>query len=244
MLVIPTWAAENSYVPLPQVVSDNIFGLFIIEDQLIDLYPKTLPGCTGQLLSPDVLIMVYCWGLWLLLQLELPLPEEGEPPDMSLGNCGLSCLLFHLLPWPAMLRMSISPPRLAINCIAISCSHFGSIFFHSLHPHFNALFHGRGAPYLCHSVGMPCPWPWFSFPHQHLQWLSDIPVQYLWSPLHELSYQPIDGANQAESYISGVSQGEPFLEWPSSKEYDCIPCGKDYSFGNPLFKTLLKHIHN
>ena len=44
--------------------------------------------------------MVNCWEPQLLPWLELPLPEKGEPPEGSLGNCGLPCHLCYLLPWP------------------------------------------------------------------------------------------------------------------------------------------------
>ena len=80
VLVYPTWVVENSHIPLPWVVSYSIFGLFILEDQQVNLHPKTLPAHTDWLLSLDILIMVNCWELWLLPQLELPSPEEGEQP--------------------------------------------------------------------------------------------------------------------------------------------------------------------
>ena len=47
MLVIPTQAVENSYVPTPGMVSYSIFGLFMLEDWQIDLHPQTssCPSC-------------------------------------------------------------------------------------------------------------------------------------------------------------------------------------------------------
>ena len=40
MLVILTWAAENSYTPPPWVVRYIIFGFYVLEDQQVDLHPK------------------------------------------------------------------------------------------------------------------------------------------------------------------------------------------------------------
>ena len=98
MLVIPTQVAENSYVPLPWVVSYSISGLFILEDQQIDLYPKIPSHPAGQLLSPNTLIMIDCWELGSLPQSEFPSPEEGELSEVSLGNMhgkvGAGCIPF------------------------------------------------------------------------------------------------------------------------------------------------------
>ena len=44
--------------------------------------------------------MVNWWELWLLPQSELAIPEEGDPPEVSLSNDGVPCLLCHLLPLP------------------------------------------------------------------------------------------------------------------------------------------------
>ena len=94
----PNPSGKNSYVPPPQVVSYGIFGLSFLEDQQVGKHPKTIPACTNHLLFLHTLIMVDCWELQSLPQSELPPPEEGEPPEGSLGNHGLSCHLCCLLP--------------------------------------------------------------------------------------------------------------------------------------------------
>ena len=82
-----------------KVVSYSIFGLFILEDWQIDLHPKDpfLP----------ILVGYFLWTLlsWLtagtfncFANHNSHPPEEGEPPEVSLGNCGLPCLLCCLLP--------------------------------------------------------------------------------------------------------------------------------------------------
>ena len=83
------------------MVSYIIFSLFILEDWQIDLHPKT-PSWPHW----SVTFSWHCQHGWLLRTLitspiGTPTPEEGEPPEVSLGNCGLPCLLHCLLPQPA-----------------------------------------------------------------------------------------------------------------------------------------------
>ena len=72
MLVIPTCVAEKNYVPPLTTVSYSIFVFSSLKISKVTFTLIPLPDCTGQLLSPDALIMVDCWELWLLLQSELP----------------------------------------------------------------------------------------------------------------------------------------------------------------------------
>ena len=154
MLVIPPQAAVNRYILPPQVVCHSIFGLFILEDWQIDLHPKTPFWPCQSIAFSWHSYMVECQELWLLPQSELP-PEEGEPPEVYLGNYGLPCLLCFLL--TSLLRMSISLLRPLINCIIISHLPFRSILFHAPHPLFDVICCGGGLHYLCHSVGMSWP---------------------------------------------------------------------------------------
>ena len=62
---------------------------------------RPFPAHIDWLLSLDTLVMVDCWEIQLIPQLELPPPEEGEPPEGSLENCGHPCCLCHVLPEPA-----------------------------------------------------------------------------------------------------------------------------------------------
>ena len=83
--------------------------------------------------------MVNCWEFQSLPQLELPSPEEGKPPEVSLGNHGLPCCLCHLFTLTSMLRMSSLLFKSAITHIAIPHVHFGSLFFQAPHPFFNVV---------------------------------------------------------------------------------------------------------
>ena len=151
--------------------------------------------------------MVDCWELQSLPESELSLPEEGEPPDMSLGYHGLPCLLQLPTTLTSTLRMSISllracnyshhhflPSTLGASsctpCIHSSMSYatvvvlitFVILQGHSWPPGLSSLFHNS----ICNGS-----------------------VAFLYSiyrlPLHKLSYQcPIDLAHQAESYIPGI----------------------------------------
>ena len=78
------------------MVSDSIFGLFILEDWKIDLHSQTssCPCCsvTFSRSSPHSQLM----GTPNVSSIGTP-PEEGDPPKVSLSNCGVPCLLCHLL---------------------------------------------------------------------------------------------------------------------------------------------------
>ena len=99
MLVFPTQAAENSYIPLPGMLSDSIFGLFILEDWQIDLHPQTTscPSCSVTLSRP--LIMVNWWELCLPNWNSLPLKREIHQRCL-LTKCVVPCLLCLLLLLP------------------------------------------------------------------------------------------------------------------------------------------------
>ena len=73
MLVIPTQVAEVTF---------NLRPLSVLP---------------AQLLSLDPLIRVNGWEPCVLSQSELHPPEEGDPLEVSLSNCGAPCLLLHLL---------------------------------------------------------------------------------------------------------------------------------------------------
>ena len=124
MLVIPTQAVENSYVPPPGMVSHSVLGLFILEDWQIDLHPRPLLALPAWLLPLDPPVMVNWWELCSLPWSELPPPEEGDLPEVSLSNCGTSCLVCHLL---LLLRMSILLLSPTITHLIISQLCFGSI---------------------------------------------------------------------------------------------------------------------
>ena len=153
MLVIPTWAAENSYVPLSLVVSYSILGLFSLKIGKFTFTLRPLPTCTDQILSLDTLVMVNYREFWSLLQLQLPPPEEGESSEGSLGNCGLSCHLCHLPTSTSMLGTGTSSLKSTITQITISHFPIGGFFFQALHPLFNVVCCGRGLGCLCNSSG-------------------------------------------------------------------------------------------
>ena len=191
MLFVPAWAAENSYIPLPQVVSHSIFGLFILEGQQIDLHHKTLPGCTAQLLSPDTLITVECQELWLLLQVELPLPEEGEPPEVSLGNCGLPCLLCHLLPQTVCWEWAFLCSDLLSTTSPFLTSPSGASSSKP-HIHSSILYAAMGGHHYLHCSTEASWLPCLSslFHNSFCNGLVTFPVQSPQSPPPELPYQP------------------------------------------------------
>ena len=94
--------------------------------------------------------MVDCWELQLL-------PQSGLPPRGVPGNVWSYFSSVPPTTLTSMLRTSVSSIRPAINCIANSCLHFGSIFFHAPHPLFNVICHGGGPCYLHHSRRLPGP---------------------------------------------------------------------------------------
>ena len=132
-----------------------------------------------------------------------------------------------------MLRISISPLRPAITYIKTSCLHLRSIPFHTPDPLFNVICNARGPPYPCHSAGTFCPLA-LALPSTTASAMAQWPsckvfmVGSTWVVLPAQLMGP-------SSWIlhPWYPKGEPFLEWSSSKEQDCLLLGKDYSFGNP-----------
>ena len=118
---------------------------------------RPLPGSAGQMLSPEVLVMVGCQELWLLTWLEIPSQRRGWTTG------GVSRKLWSPLPSvplptsASMLQMGIPSLRPAINLISLSCLPFRSIYFHPLHPLLDILCSSRGPHYFCHSTGTSWP---------------------------------------------------------------------------------------
>ena len=156
MLLIPTWVAENGYVPLPWMASYHILGLFILEGWQIDLHPKTSSWpCWSVTLSWSS-----CYGTMpgtlIASLIGTPTPRRGWTTR------GVSSKLWSSLPsapsttLTSMLRMRFVCPDLWLTTF-----HFSPPFFkHTLphqHPLFNITCSGRGLHYLCHSLGTSWP---------------------------------------------------------------------------------------
>ena len=94
MLVILTWVAENSYISPPQMISHSIFGLFILEDQQIELQAQisSCPPClvTFSRLSHHGWLM----GTLMASSIGTPSPLKREIH----WKC-LSVVVGHLVPW-------------------------------------------------------------------------------------------------------------------------------------------------
>ena len=217
MLVIPTWVAENGYIPPPWIVSHGMLGLLILKGQQIDLYPKTPSWlCLSVILSQS---SGYSWMLGALIPtpIGMPTPREG----WTIRSVFRELWSLPLVPTstlPSMLRMSVPLLRPVINCIILSCLLFESIFLHALHPCPYIICSSGGLCYLCCSAGTfwaPCFCSLF-----HYSLLNDMVtfLHYLYGHFYlSCSACSADGAHH-ESYVPCISQGESFLMWFSSKE--------------------------
>ena len=184
--------------------------------------------------------MFNCCEFQLLPQSELPPTEEGEPPDVPLGNHGLPCLLHHLLPRPACWEWAFlhSYPWLTVSPFLTSIL---VVFFWALYPLFNVVCCGGGPHYLHHSVGMSWPLGLSCVFHNSI---CNLPVEYLQLPLPVLFYQPNWlGLSSWIQHPWHFPRGA--LLWGIIIQRIRLPSlGKDYRFGNLLFKTLLEHVFN
>ena len=180
---------------------------------------RPLPVHTGQLLSLDTLIKVNCWELQSLPRSALLPPEEGELPEVSLGNCGLPCHLHQLLPQPAHWEWVFLHSGLWLIISPFLTSTLVASYSKPPHPLFNVVCYSGGLSYLHHSMGTSWPPGLSSLFHYSIHNSSvtllygNYSCLYLCCPT-----SPIDWACQAESNIPGIPQGESFFEWLSSKK--------------------------
>ena len=131
MLVIPTQAGKNSYVPPPWVVCHSIFGLFVLEDWQIDLHSKTPSSLCGS--------FAFSWCChygWML-----GISQIGTLTHWREWTTrGVSRKVWSSLPsvpsttLTSILRVSIFPLRPVINHITPSHLPFRSVLFHAFHP--------------------------------------------------------------------------------------------------------------
>ena len=219
MLVIPTWAAENGYIPPPRMVSHYIFGLFILKGQQIELHPKTSSWSCWSVTFSWSSGYSWMWGTLITFLIGTPTPRRGWTTR------GVS-----RKPWPSVpsappptsastLTMSIPLLRPVISCITLSHLPFGSIFLHAPHPLFDIICSFRYPCHLCCYPGMS--WPPCISSLFHISFCNGL-VTFLYS-LHGCIHLgsppgPVGGAHQAESYIPCISQWEPFLACSLSKE--------------------------
>ena len=101
MLVIPTWAAENSHIPSPWAVGYNIFGFSSLKMGKLTFTWKPLLAHADLWLLQDALITVKCTELWSFPLSDLQLPVEYKPLVEPLGILGALCHWDHL-PYPMM----------------------------------------------------------------------------------------------------------------------------------------------
>ena len=223
MLVISTWVVENSYIPPPWTVSHSILGLFILEDQQIDLHPQTSsfpsylaalprPSHHGQLMGTSFASLI-----------GTPSPWRGR----STGSVSqLSWGTLSSMPSPTSthtLRMSIPLLSPTIAGFTISHLHFGSIFLEALHPLFDVVFCYRGLVYLCFSLGASWPPGLRSFPWWH-PYGSMTFLDITHSHFHlGLSSGPINWATKVEPNIPCITKRKTLFEWLSSKNKIASP---------------------
>ena len=143
VLVIPTWAVENSYIPPPWAVSHSICGLFILKDWQIHLQSQTssCPSCSVTFSRPSHHSQLM--GTPMVSLIRTPPWRGRSTGSISWQSWGalsstLSSTSIH------MLRTSIFPFSPVITHITISHLHFGSIFLQALHPLFNVVCCCRG----------------------------------------------------------------------------------------------------
>ena len=150
---------------------------------------RPLPTLLAQLLSLDPLITVNWWEFCLLLQCELP-PEEGDPLEVSLSNCGVPFFyaIFYFYPHAGNEHSSAQSHDYSF---AISHLCFGSIFLQALASTLWCCMLLWGPLCLHCSSGVPCLLALVLFPLWHLWWLNNLPVQC--SPLFAL--EPLSQPN-------------------------------------------------
>ena len=193
-----------------KVTASLVFSFLKISMLTSTLRP--LPAYTDQLLSLDTLIMVNCWELWSLTQLELPPPRRGW------ATRKVSRKLWSFLPSApsttstSTLRMSISLLNSAITHIIISCLNCESIFFQGLHPLFNVVCFDGGLGCPCHSAGTFWTPGLSSLFHNSIYNSSGTFLYSIYSHLYLChSPSPITWASQAESTPLVFPKGSPSL---------------------------------
>ena len=191
MLVVPTWAVEDSYVPLPQMVSPCIFVLFNLENWQIDLHPKT----PSWLCWSVTLSWSFCYG-WMLGTL-IASPIGTPTPRRGWTTRGAS-----RKPWPSLPLASSTTLYAENKCLStqawinhIALSH-PSFQEHPLPCHTSTLqyhmqWQGSSLPSSFYS-DLLAPLPMFSFPQQLLQWLSKVfMVASTWAALLAQLLRPV-----------------------------------------------------
>ena len=218
MLIVPSWAAENGYIPLPQIVSHCIFNLLILEGQQIDLHSHTSSWLCW------LVFLFWCsqyGGVLGTLNTSLigtPIPWRGWSTWGTPGNPWPSLSLMPPTTLTCLLRMSIHSLG-PVSYISLSGPLFRNILFHSSYPLFDITCNDGGLWKLHHSVGMswaPCFSPLFynSLCNGTVTLLHcTYSCFYLSCPT-----SPTGQTHQTESYISGTFQGKSFLAWSPSKE--------------------------
>ena len=157
MLVIPTWVAENSYIPSPQMVCHSIFGLVILEDWQVDLHPQTSSclSCSVTLSGPPH----HGW----LMGTPFAYPIRTTCPWRGRSTRGVSWQLWGALSSTlssistCTLRMSIPLLSPVITCISPFHLYFRSIFLQAFHPLFDVVCWCGGL--VCLYCSMEPSWP-------------------------------------------------------------------------------------
>ena len=225
-LVILTQAAENSYIQPPWMVSHHILGLFILEDQQIDLHPQisSCPSCSVTLSR----LPHYGWlmGTPFTYPIRTPPPEEGDALEVSLSNFGTPFLLCHLLLLPTHWEWAflcsvlwlLASPFLTSTLEASSsktCIH-SLMMYTAVGVHFVFIVPWKhpgspGLSYLFHDGICNGSMTFLNSAHYcfHLSLFSN----------------PINWASQAESNIPCFTKRVSLFEQLSSKKYDCLPGG-------------------
>ena len=211
----PNPSGRNSYVPSPQVVHYSIFGLFVLENQQVDLHHKTpsfphwltaLSGhsCHGWLL-----------GTLIASPIGTPIHRRGWATRRFSRKLLSSLMSLPSTTSTSTLRMSVSSLKSMIAHVTISQLHFGPLL-PGLHPLFQCVCCSGGPGCFCHSPGASWPPGLTSLFHNSICNSSVTFLHSIYSGHHNPS--PINWACQAESDILCISQGEPIIEWSSFKE--------------------------
>ena len=156
----PSPSDRNSYIPPPQAVSYSIFGIFILEDQLIVFHPKT-PSCPHW----SVTFSGHSHHGWLLGTLitsliGTPTPRRGWATRRVSKKLGSSLSSMPYTTSASTLGMSASLFKHMITNVTISHFPFGGLFFQALHSLFYVVCCGWSQCCLFHSPGASwTPWP-------------------------------------------------------------------------------------
>ena len=219
MLVIPTQAAENSYVPPQWVVSYSIFGLFILEDWQVDLCPKTPSSLHWLVTFCGQSCHSWLLGTSIAFPIRTPTPRRRWATRRVSRKSWSSLSSMSQTTSTSTLGMGTSSIRSMIACITISLFPFGGFFFQAPHSLFNVVCCGGGLNCFHHSSGASWPPGLSSLFHNSICNSSVTILHSTCSCLYlHHSLSPINWACQAESNIPCISQEEPLFEWSLSKE--------------------------